>query len=357
MNMQTDLGTARVHLAHAPGSPLAAVITSAHRIGASGANAVVIGESGTGKETLARLIHATGIAPESRFVVVTCGGRGEEVLHAELFGGPEGAAAVAAARGGTLYLEDVGELPLAIQARLVRHAVDGARDDAGALRVVASTTRDLLPDVNAGRFRRDLYDALSCPLRVPPLRDRRPDVEEVFERCWAEIGQGRDLTSGAREVLRQYAWPGNVRELDACARRLGASAPGAVVSARDVERQILAAATGIAEWALGFDPPAPRAASGGLLSDVPELLRGAVDPGLPGDPGAPIDLPAVLRRVESGLISWALERTHGNKAAAAALLCIRRTTLVEKIRRLRGPDELHAPVALPARAAAAGAAN
>jgi DNA-binding NtrC family response regulator len=356
--MQTDLGNARVHLVHAPGSPLAAVIASAHRIGASGANAIVIGESGTGKETLARLIHATGIAPESRFVVVACGGRGEEVLHAELFGGPGGAGAVAGARGGTLYLEDVGELPLAIQARLVRDAVDGARDDAGALRVVASTTRDLLPDVNAGRFRRDLYDALSCPIRVPPLRDRRADVEEVFERCWAEVGQGRDLTTGAREVLRQYAWPGNVRELDACARRLGASAPGAVVTGRDVERQILAAATGIAEWALGFDPPAQRPASGGgLLSDVPELLRGAVDPGLPADPGAPIDLPAVLRRVESGLISWALERTRGNKAAAAELLCIRRTTLVEKIRRLRGLDHVPAPVALPARTAAAGAAN
>jgi sigma-54 specific flagellar transcriptional regulator A len=321
-----------IHLVHAPGSPLATVVAMAHRVGASGANALIVGESGTGKEVLARLVHATGIAPAARFVAVACGGRDGAALEAELFGPGAGEAGglLARARGGTLFLEDVGELPAPVQARLVRETFEPGAT-APSIRLVGSSTRDLLPDVAAGRFRRDLYDSLSCRIGVPPLRDRRADILEVFDRCWSAVAGRRDVTSGARDVLREYPWPGNCGEIDACARRLAAATPpDEAVGAHDVERHLVAAATGSPMWA----PEVPASSAGAL--ELPELLRAGVAPALRGDPPAPIDLPAVLRRVEAGLVAWALERTAGNKAAAAELLCIRRTTLVEKIRRLRG---------------------
>jgi DNA-binding NtrC family response regulator len=149
------------------------------------------------------------------------------------------------------------------------------------------------------------------------------------------VAGGRHVTSGARDVLREHAWPGNCREVDGCARRLAAATPPAeAITAADVERHVLAAASGIPAWALGRDAATPLASGAGAI-DVPELLRAGIAPALPDDPSAPIDLPAVLRRVEAGLVAWALGKTAGNKAAAAELLCIRRTTLVEKIRRLR----------------------
>jgi DNA-binding NtrC family response regulator len=340
--MTAPSASAPIHLVHAQGSPLASVVAMAHRVGASGANALVVGESGTGKEVLARLVHATGIGPAASFVVVACGGRDAAALEAELFGsGPDQGGLLAKARGGTLFLEDVGELPAPVQARLVRETFEpGAA--APSIRLVAASTRDLRPEVAAGRFRRDLYDSLSCRLAVPPLRERRADILEVFDRCWSAVAGGRRLTSDARELLREYAWPGNCREIDACARRLAAATPpGESVAAHDVERHIAGVPSGIPAWAPGGAAPAPAASGAGALG-VPELRRAGVAPPLPEDPAAPIDLPAVLRRVEAGLVAWALERTSGNKAAAAELLCIRRTTLVEKIRRLRGGRALAA---------------
>ncbi|HEY6003047.1 MAG TPA: sigma 54-interacting transcriptional regulator [Anaeromyxobacter sp.] len=342
-----------IHLVHAPGSPMAAVVSVAHRVGVSGANALVHGESGTGKETVARLVHAAGLAPDSLFVIAPCAGRSEPDLASELFGSGDASsragAKLAQAAGGTLLLEDVGELPLAIQARLVRIAVDAAPQGASRTRLVGTSESDLRPLVAAGRFRRDLFDALACPIHIPPLRDRRADVLAVLDALWREVGDGRELASAARELLHQYTWPGNVREVDAIVRRLAASAGPALIGAREVERQLLAAATGMPLWTLERE-----SASAPLPEEVradPDLAAAGVDVHLPPEGTHHLDLQEVLHRVEATLIGWALERTRGNKAAAAEILGLRRTTLVEKIRRLRDEAERPAAEAVPAPAA------
>ncbi|HET7826766.1 MAG TPA: sigma 54-interacting transcriptional regulator [Anaeromyxobacter sp.] len=315
---------------------MAGVVSVAHRVGVSGSNALVHGESGTGKETVARLVHAAGLAPEELLFVVACAGRSERDLDDELFG-PAGVAGPAPAKlaraaGGTLLLEDVGELPIAVQARLVRCAVDAARG-ARRARVVGTTATDLRALVAAGRFRRDLFDALACHIHVPPLRVRPGDALAILDALWAEVGAGRELAAEARELLRQYTWPGNVREVDSVARRLAASAGPPLISAHDVERHLLAAATGMPLWRVEREArPAPAQE---LPRADPAFAAAGIDVHLPPDGTRGVDLQAILRRVEATLIGWALDRTGGNKAAAAGLLGLRRTTLVEKIRRLR----------------------
>jgi DNA-binding NtrC family response regulator len=319
---------------------MAEVVSVAHRVGVSGANALVQGESGTGKETVARLVHAAGLAPASRFVAVACAGRAERELAEELFGPgagpPAPPARLAAAAGGTLLLEDVGELPLAVQARLVRAAVDAPAPGAARARLVGTTVTDLRPLVAAGHFRRDLYDALACPIQLPPLRDRPGDVPVLLDALWAEVGGERELAPAARELLRQYAWPGNVREVEAVVRRLAASGGPPLLGAREVERHLVAAATGTPLWSLERKggAAAPPAAGADRV-----LAAAGVEVRLPPEGTERVDLQEVLRRVEAALIGWALRRTKGNKAAAAELLALRRTTLVEKIRRLRAGEE------------------
>ncbi|HEY6097946.1 MAG TPA: sigma 54-interacting transcriptional regulator [Anaeromyxobacter sp.] len=339
--MGNSIRSTPIHLVHAPGSPMAGIVSVAHRVGVSGANAVVYGESGTGKETVARLVHAAGLAPESLFVAASCAGRSEHDLAEELFGPGEGAppppAKLAVASGGTLLLEDVGELPLAVQARLVRTAVDAAPEGAARARLVGTSEADLRPLVAAGRFRRDLFDALACPIHLPPLRDRRGDVLAVLDALWREVGDGRELAPAARELFRQYTWPGNVREVAAIVRRLAASAGPPLIGAREVERHLLTAATGMPLWTLERESGAAPSPAGAQAD--PDLAAAGVDVHLPPEGTDRLDLQGVLRRVEATLIGWALDRTKGNKAAAAELLGLRRTTLVEKIRRLRDDEE------------------
>jgi DNA-binding NtrC family response regulator len=343
-----------IHLVHAPRSPMGAVVSVAHRVGVSGANALVYGEAGTGKETVARLVHAAGLAPDSLLFIVPCAGRAEPDLAEELFGPGDGPprppAKLALAAGGTVVLEDVGELPLAVQARLVRCAVDAPPAGAARARLVGTSESDLRPLVASSRFRRDLFDALACPIHLPPLRERRADVLAILDALWREVGGGRDLEPAARELLRQYTWPGNVREVESIVRRLAASAGPPLVVAREVERQLLAAATGMPLWTLEGESraAAPFAEEGRGDS---HLAAAGVDVHLPPDGTDHLDLQGVLRRVEATLIGWALERTRGNKAAAAEILGLRRTTLVEKIRRLRDADADAPP--LPSGAGAA----
>lgn len=311
-----------LHLVHAPGSPIERVLATLRRIGSSGANAILYGASGTGKETLARLAHGCGDGARDPFVPVQCAGRGEAELAAELISGPE--PVLAPDRGGTVYLEDVGELPVALQGRLVR-ALDAA--PGRRVRIIAASTRELFPDVAAGRFRRDLFDLLACPVHVPSLRDRHDDVLAVFDRCLRDAAPGLRLSPSARALLCDYPWPGNVREVEALVRRLGASCAPGLVAVRDVEEALLSD-TYCGAWVASrrAAPHAPAPRTGGPPVSVE----------LPSANGETIDLVAVLRRIESELIAWALERAGGSKTGAARLLGLRRTTLAEKLRRFEG---------------------
>ncbi len=300
------------------------VLELARSVAPSNASVLVEGESGTGKELVARLIHEQSPRRDRPFVVVNCGALAEGVLESELFGHEKGAfsGAVAArkgrfemADGGTLFIDEVGELPLSSQVKLLRflqehefERVGGARTLRTDVRIVAATNRDLKRMVKEGRFREDLYYRLNVVhIRVPPLRERREDilplVEHFLDRFSRELGK-RMAPPGpeAAAVLRAHPWEGNVRELMNVMER-------AVVLGKG-ERVVLA--------------------------DLPEEVRGA--PGAPRrqEPGGEAPLPQgplteVLHALERRLLRESLARNGGSQTAAAAELGIRRTTLRYKM--------------------------
>ncbi len=345
---------APVSLCHAADSALEPVLLAARRAGAAGLDALLWGEPGTGKLDLARLLHDAG-DPAAPFLVVQCRGREERAVAPELFGGPDPTvqeSKLAAAAGGTLLLEEIGELPLELQGRLVQVLVSeeprAARQGARRGRLVATSTRDLLPLVERDAFRRDLYDMLTAKLRLPPLRERRGDVLAIADRAWAAAGDGRPIADPARALLVQYAWPGNAFEVVSFVRRLASDATGPVVTVRDVERGLFTLVTGLACWG----PPARAgadAAPGAPATTADATRRVLLDAGLAFVGDDHLDLTALLQHVEAKLIDWALQRAAGSRTAAAELLGMHRTTLVEKLRRRRG-------IAAQVRAAAASAA-
>lgn len=335
-------------LAHRAGSPLSAVLAAARRIGSSGAHALISGEPGTGTEDLARVVHATRLGEAAPFLTVQCGARDERALLGLLLG-QAGAGALRSLRdlGGTVHFDDVAELSWDEQARVAR-ALAGDPEasllhPSTGVRVVATTSRELLAAVEAGTFRRELYDAVPCSLHVPPLRERRGDVLAVADRAWAAMGERRVIAHGARELLTRYAWPGNARQVVAFMQRLATNGGPAAISARDVERELFTTTTGLSCWAPPEPtPPLADAAigCGDAASATRQVLLAA---GLRYVGEDRVDLVATLRAVEAELIEWALTRTGGCRSTAAALLGIRRTTLVEKLRKRRELAEAAAP--------------
>jgi len=272
---------------------------------------LVTGESGTGKEVVARAIHAGSDRRDQPFVAINCGAIPEGLIESELFGHEKGSftGAVGAKPGlfevagtGTLFLDEVGELPAQVQVKLLRalqekriRRVGGKADIATSARIIAATNRHLESEVAAGRFREDLFYRLNViQLRMPPLRERQGDIPVFLEfflrRFTAELGRSEAAFSPeALELLIAWQWPGNIREL-----------------ANVVER----AATLSDDSIIG-----PEA--------LPPGLRGAELRGSPAEMStAGIDLQAHLDAVERKVLEQALERTGGNKTEAAKLLAL-----------------------------------
>jgi sigma-54 specific flagellar transcriptional regulator A len=355
----------------APSSPFAAVVDELTRIARADAAVLLLGETGTGKEVMARMVHAHSTRAQRPFVAVNCGAIPEALLETELFGHVRGAftgadrrreGRVAAAEGGTLFLDEVGELPLALQVKLLRLLQERTYEPVGDtksvpadFRLVAATNKDLLAEVDAGRFRRDLYYRLAvCPVNLPPLRERGDDVVMMFDTFWAERGEVRNVDPAVYEALRAYAWPGNVRELWNVVERLRICAAGNTITLNDVPlslrqrggivaaraaqgeaaalRQRLAADGVSGESDVAIDNDNARVERAGLFEEHSALR-----------PLLPVNLTEMLRELENEYIDSALEATRGNRQAAAALLGLQRTTLVEKLKRresgLRVPDE------------------
>jgi two-component system response regulator PilR (NtrC family) len=285
------------------------------KVAAARTTILLLGESGTGKEVVARAIHVRGGRQAQPFVAINCGAIPEGLIESELFGHEKGSFTGATdskpglfevAGSGTLFLDEVGDLPPAVQVRLLRalqerrvRRVGGSRDLPVAARILAATNQDLAAEVEKGRFREDLYYRLNViQIRLPPLRERREDVplflEHFLARFGAEYGRGRPrLTVDAERLLLAHDWPGNVREL-----------------ANVVERAI--------------------ALSEGDEVDVPALppnLRGRPEASAAPTasaklPEAGMDLQAHLDGVERALIEQALARTGGVKTEAAHLLSL-----------------------------------
>jgi sigma-54 specific flagellar transcriptional regulator A len=370
-------------LVHTADSPLVDLLRAVTRIAPTDSTVMLTGETGTGKEVFARVIHDNSPRARRHFVPVNCGAIPESLLESELFGHVRGAftgaiasrkGRVAMADGGTLFLDEIGELPLALQVKILRllqertyEPVGSAESVTASFRLIAATNRNLAAEVEAGRFRRDLYYRLMvCPLELPPLRVRKGDILRLFQHFWTERGETRPLEPAAIRALELHSWPGNVRELENLVERVSVCTEGPVIRLSDLPPHVRQSAAMYANELTGpslslVPPPPPSPLTPGLetaaVPPIPipfgsgELPQGfeplpsqgpELERPVPGPdelrqrahhPQFPIDLPGLLRSLEDTYITAALTQAGGNRKAAADLLGLQRTTLVEKLRR------------------------
>jgi DNA-binding NtrC family response regulator len=292
---------------------------------AGGDSSVLItGESGSGKELVANLIHHSSPRRERPFVAVSCAILAETLIESELFGHERGAFTNAVkdrpgrfelAEGGTLFLDDIDDVPLSMQVKLLRvlqtrtvERVGGVRAVPIDVRVLTGSKRDLRKLVAAGTFREDLYYRLDViPIHLPPLRERAEDipsfVTHFLERFFAAKGQAaRPLSPAMLAAFQRYPWPGNVRELENVCERIAQTCICDAVVAGCVPAGIL------------FHSAPPQTVA------APEIAEGSLD--------------VRLQQLEAQIITAALRAAKGNKSKAAALLRIKRSTLGDRIKKL-----------------------
>ena len=277
---------------------------------------LILGESGTGKEMVARSIHFSGPFRDKPFIPVDCGALVPTLIESELFGYVKGAftgamqtkpGLLAISEGGTVFLDEVGELPLDLQAKILRVLQEKEIRPVGStkqipinVRILAATNRDLEQAVGQGSFRRDLYFRLNVlNLRIPPLRERRQDipllVASFLERLSRTSSRTYELSDDVTEALLAYDWPGNVRELENCVERCCALNSGPTIHTTDL-------------------PSSITGASGQLGTGTPETRI---------VPIADLEMRAIL---------GAIEQLNGDKVTAAKLLGIGKTTLYRKLK-------------------------
>jgi two-component system response regulator AtoC len=287
---------------------------------------LITGESGTGKELVARAIHARSTRKGAAFVAVNCGAIPENLLESELFGHKRGAFTDAnadrrglfeEAHGGALFLDEIGELPLSLQVKLLRvlqedtiRRLGDTKDIKVDVRIITATHRDLAADVKAGRFREDLYYRINVlPIAIPPLRSRKEDVNLLIDhfitRNNARLGTSiRGVSIEARKSLLEYTWPGNVRELE-----------------NTIERAMVLAEADVLQ-----------------ASDLPERLRDALDPVQVHLATGELSIKRTTAAIEQILIRRALQKTKGNRTRAAQLLEISHRALLYKIKDYKVTD-------------------
>jgi two-component system response regulator PilR (NtrC family) len=321
------------------------------RLARSMAPVAITGESGSGKELAARDIHAHSARTDKPFVAVNCGAIPEALMEAEFFGYRKGAFTGAtddrdgffqAANGGTLMLDEVADLPLAMQVKLLRaiqerrvRKVGATAEEPVDVRLISATHQNLAEWVEKGKFRQDLYYRLNViELRLPPLRERLDDISllanAILQRL-APPGARAVLSSGALQALRSYAFPGNVRELENILERALAFANDGVIEVGDLALKTVAAP------AADSTRPAPeRAAARPADMDMPSAQTAAdaeLQTAASEDP-LPPSLPDHLDNVEREIIRRALAKTHFNRTQAAELLGISFRQLRYRMQRL-----------------------
>ncbi|ASJ75644.1 sigma-54 dependent transcriptional regulator [Granulosicoccus antarcticus] len=328
------------------------------------ATVLILGESGTGKEVVARNIHYYSNRRNKPFVPINCGAIPGELLESELFGHEKGSftGAVGArqgrfemAEGGTIFLDEIGDMPLAMQVKLLRVIQERSFERVGSnksiksdVRIVAATHRDLEVLIEDGRFREDLFYRLNVfPIEMPPLSSRAEDlpllVNELITRLEHEKKSSVRLTPAALMALCNYDWPGNVRELANLMERLTILHPYGVVDAGDLPPKM--APHGRAHNDSQADSDVSTTSATTSTASVLPMVSGMPAVPLNNKPRLPregIDLKQHLTDIEISLIEQALDECSGVVAHAANRLKIRRTTLVEKMRKysIQRPEEV-----------------
>ena len=300
------------------------ILNISQRVAVTDSTVLLMGESGTGKELVARFVHTHSKRSGNPFIAVNCGAIPSELLESEMFGHEKGAftGAVGArmglfqlASGGTIFLDEIGEMSTALQVKLLRVLQEREIRPVGAdrtvridVRVIAASNRDLAVEVEKGRFREDLFYRLQViPIVIPPLRERRSDIPLLVQHFLDKHNQQRPgasvrINDDAMVHLWEYDWPGNVRELENLVERL-------VILSDDGHIRVENLPPNIRSFISDKKIPRPTLTNEG------------------------IDLNQAVEEFEYRLIDEALRRTKGNKQAAARLLGLKRTTLVAKLRR------------------------
>ena len=305
----------------------------------SEATVLILGESGTGKEVVARNLHYHSARRDKPFVPINCGAIPPELLESELFGHEKGAftGAISARRGrfemaegGTLFLDEIGDMPMNMQVKLLRvlqervfERVGGSKEMKADVRVVAATHRNLDELITEGKFREDLFYRLNVfPIEMPPLRDRIDDipllVNELIARMENEKRGSVRFTPAAMIALCQYRWPGNVRELSNLLERMVIMYPYGVVDAAELPSKFQPTGTASEEL---------------MPASFEQHLTASADYQPSRLPREGLDLKEHISTVECTLIKQALDEAGGVVAHAAKRLKMRRTTLVEKLRK------------------------
>ncbi len=294
----------------------------------SDSSVLVVGETGTGKEMVANLIHQSSSRRHKPFVPVSCAILSETLIESELFGHERGAFTGAIkdrpgrfelAQGGTIFLDDVDDVPMSMQVKLLRvlqnrtiERLGGTRQIPVDVRVVTGSKRDLRQLVAEGKFRDDLFYRLNViPINLPPLRERREDipilVDHFIKRYFRQRGEEpREVSPAVLQAFMRYPWPGNVRELENACERIAQTCTCDTVRIGCMPVSVL-----FHKYAEDQEPVVETHGQASAVS-----------------------LDDRLREVESNLISWALKVSAGNKSKAAELLRIKRSTLGDRIRKL-----------------------
>lgn len=311
------------------------VLSLVERIADSDSTVLVTGESGTGKELIARAVHYNSPRADQPFVAINCGAIPAELLESELFGHVKGAFTGAIANrigrfemadGGTIFLDEIGDLEPALQVKLLRvlqeksfEPVGGTKTVQANVRVITATNKNLEDEVARGNFREDLFYRLNViPIAIPSLRERKADIPLLFSHFMDHFNKNKNrkltgVAADAMDCLTNYNWPGNIRELENLVERLAILKGQGQVDVNDLPAKYRSL---------------PAISNGSVVVDIP-------DEGL--------DFNAAVDQFENQLILRALEKTGWNRNQAAQILRLNRTTLVEKIKKksLRPPGELH----------------
>jgi transcriptional regulator with PAS, ATPase and Fis domain len=326
MRAQTQFSIDQVVVGHS--SRMRAIFDFVKVVSRSDSSVIITGESGTGKEVIANMLHYTSARRHQPFVAVSCALFSETLIETELFGHERGAFTGAIkdkpgrfelAQGGTLFLDDIDDVPLGMQVKLLRalqnrqvERVGGTRTIPVNVRIITGTKRDLKQMVAEGKFREDLYYRLNVlPIVLPPLRERREDIPVLMEHFFRKFSRDRgidvpEISSVVKGAFMRYRWPGNVRELEnACERVIQTCSCGTVRVGCMAASMLFAAAPEGDDRGAALHAEAPRS----------------------------ISLDDRLKEVESNLIGWALKVADGNKSKAAELLSIKRSTLGDRIAR------------------------